>query len=270
MAASGVILVVGEKLASNQILLDAVSSFGFSVVCVDSTSEGIDSVRANRPSLMIYDQDLVDAGDQDFAAAIDRCGLKECPLVAIPSVVDEGSLAHALMSGADDIVALDADAQLFRDRIAFWMVGGFVELPMELRRRAGEYLSDHSTASFTDANGERLNKVIVEEVTEALRNELAALDPVYGRRKVEKICFLGRLSKLVLERSSTAIDYMRFPDYCVHIVRSLGNPHLSDMAVLFKRFEAWSCDPRFVFSGVEALRPTSEYEWYSSDYADEF
>lgn len=267
MDQTGLVLLVGEGVTSHAPLMAAVQHFGFTLETANSTTEGIERVRGTRPELIFYDQNMVELGDLDFAGALDRSGLKERPLVAFASELETAIARDVMRSGADDIVTKDADIERLKGRIAFWMAGGFLELPAELRRRVQNALDESAEG---DLEQELLdpNAEVIASVREQLAKEILPLGPGYGQRQIERVCLLGRLSKLILEKSEHWTDYVRFPDHCVRIVRGLESEYFSDMAVLFRRFDAWSCDPRFVFSGVEALRPTREYEWYSSEYAD--
>jgi len=45
-------------------------------------------------------------------------------------------------------------------------------------------------------------------------------------------------------------------------VNRVNPPWKHELWPLLKRFEDWSCDTRFVLSGVEPLKPFQQYEWY--------
>jgi hypothetical protein len=57
-------------------------------------------------------------------------------------------------------------------------------------------------------------------------------------------------------------DFVRFPEHLDQVVRKLKLAWAKDMWPLFKQFEDWACDSRFVLAGVEPLRPFNEYDWF--------
>ncbi|MBL4790753.1 MAG: hypothetical protein JKY60_17460, partial [Kordiimonadaceae bacterium] len=150
--------------------------------------------------------------------------------------------------------------------IAFWMVSGFRELPSDLRTRALQAANSIKGDSFGGVESNFIGAPkLVTSVAKKISAELETLPAHYGKRKVDRICFMGRLSNLVINESDAFGDYVRFPEHMDAIVRQLDLPWTKDMSVFFKRFDAWSCDTRFVLAGVEPLKPFNKYEWYLRD-----
>lgn len=259
----GPILLVDDEPVVLQVHAAAVKHFGFETIIAENAEEGIGYVRSYRPAMVISDVQMPGDGGFDFISSLDRAGLKSMPVVFLTGYNDIDIVRGGLKAGGDDFIIKGGSIERLRNRIAFWMAGGFTELPSEVRRRA-----------LTEANAEtgdeidnveqhlKLSQSTIEQVGERMQEEVAAMPSTYGKRLVERVCFLGRLSKVILEESRGFGDLVRFPDYVIKINQSLDMPWSKEIWPLLKRFDDWSCDTRFVLAGMEPLKQFFEYDWY--------
>ncbi len=260
----GPILLVDDEPVVLQVHAAAVKHFGFETIIAENAEEAIGHVRAYRPAMIISDVQMPGNGGFDFVGSLDRSGLKAMPVVFLTGYNDIDIIRGGLKAGGDDFIIKGGSIERLRNRIAFWMAGGFTELPSEVRRRA--LLEANAEIGDEIQNVEQhleLSQSTLEQVLERLQVELEAMPSIYGKRLVERICFLGRLSKLILEESRGFGDLIRFPDYVIKISQALDLPWSKDIWPLLKRFDDWSCDTRFVLSGMEPLKQFFDYEWYT-------
>lgn len=260
----GPILLVDDEPVVLQVHAAAVRHFGFEVIMAETAGDGIDHVRAYRPAMVITDVQMPGEGGFDFISSLERTGLKSMPVIFLTGYNDIDIVRGGLKAGGDDFVIKGGSIERLRNRIAFWMAGGFSELPSEIRRRA---LSE-ANAEIGDEidNVEqhlKVSETTMEAIEARMRDELADLPSTYGKRLIERVCFLGRLSKVALEESRGFGDLIRFPDYIIDINRKLDRPWQQEVWPLLKRFEDWACDTRFVLAGMEPLKQFFEYEWYT-------
>jgi hypothetical protein len=144
------------------------------------------------------------------------------------------------------------------------MAGGFSELPVDVRRRA--LVEANAEIGDTIENVEQhleLSQSTLSQINDRMQTEMSNLPSSYGKRLVERICFLGRLSKITLEESRGFGDLVRFPDYVLKVNQSLDYPWSKEIWPLLKRFDDWSCDTRFVLAGVEPLKQFFDNDWYT-------
>lgn len=259
----GLVLLVDDEPVVLRMQAAAVQQFGFETLIAETVEEAIRVVRAHRPSLVISDVQMPGEGGFDFAEALDRAGLKTMPLIYLTGYDDIDIIRGGLRAGGDDFVIKGGSIEKLRNRIAFWMVGGFRELPTDLRRRALIAANAVKGDDFRHVEDHiQISDEITERVTAWMAEELAPLPDDYGMRLVERVCFLGRLSKTIIDQSESFGDYLRFPDYVIAAVNRLDPPWRRELWPLLARFEDWACDTRFVLSGVEPLREFKDYEWF--------
>lgn len=260
----GPILLVDDEPVVLQIHAAAVKHFGFETIIAGNAEQAIDYVRSYRPAMIISDVQMPGDGGFDFVSNLDRAGLKTMPVVFLTGYNDIDIVRGGLKSGGDDFIIKGGSIERLRNRIAFWMAGGFGELPADVRRRA---LAE-ANAEIGDSidNVERhleLSQTTLVQIKERMAAEMYNLPSTFGKRLVERICYLGRLSKITLEESRGFGDLVRFPDYVLKVNQSLDRPWSKEVWPLLKRFDDWSCDTRFVLAGMEPLKQFFEYEWYT-------
>ncbi|TNE63306.1 MAG: response regulator [Alphaproteobacteria bacterium] len=260
---TGPILLVDDEPVVLRIHAAAVKQFGFETIIAETAGEALSLVRAYRPSLVISDVQMPGEGGFDFVDALERSGLKMMPVVYLTGYDDIDIVRGGLRAGGDDFIIKGGSVERLRNRIAFWLASGFQELPSDLRRRAliaanalkGDHFSrveDH--LAFDGA--------LARRVAGMMRRELEALPGDYGARLIERVCFLGRLSKLIIEESRAFGDFVRFPDYVIAVMNILKPVWQRELWPLLTRFEDWACDLRFVCAGVEPLKPFRDYDWF--------
>jgi len=259
----GTVLLVDDEPVVLQVQAAAVRHFGFEAIIAENAEEATSLVRAHRPSLIISDIQMPGEGGFDFLEGLEKSGLKTMPAIYLTGYDDIDIVRGGLRAGGDDFIIKGGSAADLRHRVAFWMSSGFVELPTDLRRRA---LQAANTAKGDSFGGVELHLsgsgTLVQVVIAGITAELAPLPRNYGERLVERICFMGRVSNLIIQESEAFGDYVRFPEYIDAVVRRLDVPWAKDMAPLFKRFEDWACDTRFVLAGVETLKTFNQYDWF--------
>ncbi|MCJ9429250.1 response regulator [Kordiimonas marina] len=260
---TGPVLLVDDEPVVLRIHAAAVKQFGFETIIAETAEEAVSLTRAYRPSLVISDVQMPGEGGFDFVEALDRSGLKAMPVIFLTGYDDIEIVRGGLKAGGDDFIIKGGSVERLRNRIAFWLASGFQELPSDLRRRAliaanavkGDHFSkveDHLTYS----------PALTQRVLKAVRAEMAPLGADFGVRLVERVCFLGRLSKLIIDECASFGDFVRFPDYIIAVINGLNPVWKREMWPLLGRFEDWACDMRFVYAGVEPLKPFREYEWF--------
>jgi len=259
----GLILLVDDEPVVLQVQAAAVRQFGFETLIAETAEEALSITRKYRPSLVISDVQMPGEGGFDFVDSLERQGLKNMPAIYLTGYDDIEIIRGGLRAGGDDFVIKGGSVEKLRRRSAFWMASGFQELPSDLRRRA--LLAANAVRGDQVSNVEShltINLGLIERVKTTLAAELAAVPEGYGTRLVERICIMGRLSKLIIDESSAFGDFVRFPDYFVAVANQVETGWARDFWPLLKRFEDWSCDTRFVLAGVEPLKPFTEYDWF--------
>ncbi|MFC4349803.1 response regulator [Kordiimonas lipolytica] len=260
----GLVLLVDDEPVVLRIQAAAVQQFGFETLIAETVEEAIATTRAHRPSLIISDVQMPGEGGFDFVDSLEKQGLKNMPVIYLTGYDDIDIIRGGLRAGGDDFVIKGGSVERLRNRIAFWMVSGFQELPSDLRRRALVDANAMKGDAFTHVEDHiKVDDAITERVSARIAEEVATVPKDYGMRLVERVCFLGRLSKIIIEESHTFGHYLRFPDYMIGAVNRVNPPWKRELWPLLKRFEDWSCDTRFVLSGMEPLKPFQQYEWYT-------
>lgn len=259
----GPILLVDDEPVVLQMHAAAVQHFGFETIVAETAEEGVGHVRSYRPALVISDVQMPGDGGFDFVSALDRAGLKNMPVIFLTGYNDIDIIRGGLKAGGDDFIIKGGSVERLRNRIAFWMAGGFSELPAEVRRRALVEANAEVGDSISNVEQHLVASEIVREmIIERIQSELDTMPSSYGKRLVERVCFLGRLCKITIEEARGFGDLIRFPDYVVQVNQQLDMPWSKEVWPLFKRFEDWACDARFVLSGMEPLKQFFEYDWY--------
>jgi DNA-binding response OmpR family regulator len=259
----GTVLLVDDEPVVLQIHAAAVRHFGFEAIIAESAGEATDLVRKHRPSLIISDIQMPGEGGFDFLEGLGRSGLKNMPAIYLTGYDDIEIVRGGLRAGGDDFIIKGGPVERLKRRVAFWMTSGFTELPADLRRRALKAANIEKGDEFGGVEQNFIGREkLIQRVLDQLTEELVQMPDGYGERLVERVCFMGRLSNLVIGQSSSFGDFVRFPEHLDTVVRQLDVSWAHEMWPLFKRFEDWACDPRFVLSGVEALKPFSDYDWF--------
>ena len=263
----GLILLVDDEPVVLQIQAAAVQQFGFETIIAETAEEGLSIARSHRPCLVISDVQMPGEGGFDFVDSMDRQGLKTMPVIFLTGYDDIEIVRGGLKAGGDDFVIKGGSVERLRNRIAFWMVSGFKELPSDLRRRA---LSGANAVKGDDyvkiENHMLADSALIKKVSAAMKKELVKLPKGFGTRQADRICFLGRLSKKIIDESDNFGDYIRFPDYVIGVVNQLNPSWRLEMWPLLKRFEDWTCDARFVLAGLEPLKEFNKYDWFADGF----
>ncbi|NVJ98402.1 MAG: response regulator [Alphaproteobacteria bacterium] len=259
----GLILLVDDEPVVLRIQAAAVQQFGFETLIAETAEEGIAITRAYKPSLVISDVQMPGEGGFDFVDSLEKQGLKTMPVIFLTGYDDIDIVRGGLRAGGDDFVIKGGSVEKLRNRIAFWMVSGFQELPSDLRRRSLAAANAVKGDEFSHVEEHiEVDSALTEKVAARLAEELAALPEGFGTRLVERVCFLGRLSKTIIDESETFGHHLRFPDYLIGTMNRLNPKWKHELWPLLKRFEDWACDTRFVLSGIEPLKEFQQYEWY--------
>ncbi|WP_262691236.1 response regulator [Kordiimonas aestuarii] len=265
---NGLVLLVDDEPVVLRVQAAAVRQFGFETLIAETAEEALMVTRKHRPSLVISDVQMPGEGGFDFVDALEKQGLKTMPVIYLTGYDDIEIIRGGLRAGGDDFVIKGGSVERLRKRIAFWMASGFQELPSDLRRRALLAANAVRGDAFRDVENHLVfNQGLVDRVVAEVKSELAPLTADFGVRLVERVCTMGRISKLIIDASEGFGDYVRFPDYFVTVVHTVQPGWARDFWPLLKRFEDWSCDTRFVLAGVEPLQPIQNYEWFMEGLA---
>ncbi len=275
MSEISIVLVDDDPMVS-RLYGAAVARIGFQAATANSAEEAIDLVQKFKPSLVISDVQMPGMGGFDFVAELKRRSLKTMPVIYLTGYDDIEIIRGGLRAGGDDFLIKGQPIITFTERATFWMASGFTGLPDEIRRRA--------LIAAARAEGDtvppvrecvQLNENILKSVENQIRKELKAVmndggEDAYGMRQIDRILFLGRLSKLILDYSPGFGDLIRFPDYVMRIVMRLKLPWRKEVPTLLKYYSKWEHDIRFVRAGVEPLASFTilEDSLASENYAD--
>jgi CheY-like chemotaxis protein len=260
---NGLVLLVDDEPVVLRLQAAAVRQFGFETLIAETVEEALMITRKYRPSLVISDVQMPGEGGFDFVDSLEKQGLKNMPVIYLTGYDDIETIRGGLRAGGDDFVIKGGSVERLRKRIAFWMASGFLELPSDLRRRALVAANAVRGDAFSDVeNHLHFNQGLVERVVAEIQHELAGLPTDFGDRLVERVCAMGRMSKLIIDASEGFGDFVRFPDYFIAVANNSRSGWGRELWPLLKRFEDWSCDTRFVLAGVEPLKLIQDYEWF--------
>lgn len=260
----GPILLVDDEPVVLQVHAAAVKHFGFDAIIAENVEQATAYVRSYRPAMVISDVQMPGDGGFDFVSSLERSGLKTMPVVFLTGYNDIDIVRSGLRAGGDDFLIKGGSIEQLRHRIAFWMAVGFSELPIDVRRRA--LIEANAEVGDTIENVSQyleISQSTLHQIIERMTLEMTGLPASFGDRLVERVCFLGRLSKIALEESRGFGDLVRFPDYIQRVNQLLDRPWSKELWPLLKRFDDWSCDTRFVLAGLEPLKQFIDYDWYT-------
>lgn len=262
----GPVLLLDDEPVVLQVHAAAVRQFGFEAVLAETAEEALLLARKRSPALVISDVQMPGEGGFDFIQALNEQGLKTMPAIYLTGYNDIDIIRGGLRAGGDDFIIKGSSVEILRRRIAFWMASGFNELPRELRRRALIKANAVKGDTFTGIKEHFAEDtgVLVRSRTR-FEDEFQSMPEGYGKRLVERVCMLGRLSNILISESNVFGDLVRFPDHMDQILRHLDTPWAKDMWPLFGSFEEWATDKRFVLAGVEPLKRYAEYDWFSEE-----
>ncbi|MBL4838468.1 MAG: response regulator [Kordiimonadaceae bacterium] len=264
----GLVLLVDDEPVVLQMHAAVVRQFGFETLMADSAEEALYIAKTQSLSLIFSDVQMPGEGGFDFVASLVERGLKQMPVVYLTGYNDIDIIRGGLRAGGDDFIIKGSSIEVFRRRIAFWMASGFDALPNDVRRRAlilANAVSGDSFAGIKEHFG--FDAGVLERVQKRILAELKDLPISYGVRLVDRVCFMGRLSNMLIMESREFDDLIRFPDHMDTIIRHLDVPWAKDMWPLFKHFTDWAGDVRFILAGVEPLKPHKEYDWVQETVA---
>ncbi|GHF24692.1 hypothetical protein GCM10017044_19220 [Kordiimonas sediminis] len=263
---SGTVLLVDDEPVVLRMQAAGVRQFGFEALIAENVDEALSTLKSCEVDLIVSDVQMPGKGGFDLAHIVTDEGLKYMPFVFLTGYDDLEIVRNGLRYGGDDFIIKGKSIDHVRRRIAFWMASGFRELPPDLRRRA--LAAANALRGDTGTSVEHLivtNDSIGVSVGALLKAEIKSLPPTYGKRMIERICILGRASKLVIEQCTEAGDFVRFPDYVYRSIVELGYPWSNDLAPLLRYFDALAADKRFLEAGVKQLSLCEEYEWFQGD-----
>lgn len=264
MSDISIVLVDDEPMVS-RLYSTAVGRMGFQAATANSAEEAIDLVREYSPSLVISDVQMPGMGGFDFAEELRAQSLKTMPIIYLTGYDDIEVIRGGLRAGGDDFLIKGGPIIAFNERANFWMGSGFMGLPDEIRRRALLSASQVKGDTMPPVRecvqlDEKILKAVVVQLGKELKTVMSNGDSAYGVRQIDRILFLGRLSKLVLDYSPDFGDLIRFPDYVLRVVMRLKLPWRKEVPTLLKYYSMWEHDIRFIRAGVEPLAPFQNLE----------
>lgn len=239
-----------------------VRSFGFETEIAETAQEGIDAARARTFSFIVSDVQMPGEGGFDFVERLDKLGLKTMPVLFLTGYDDLEIVRGGLRAGGDDFLIKGQPIEVIRGRIAFWMASGFPGLPVSLRRlalKAANKLQGDAFPGVLQALGR--SEEVTQSVIAQVQAERAGLGPDYGRRLVERLCIMARVSKLIIEADDGLAHHLRFPDHAFHIIRALDTDWHTSLFSMFAEFETWAADERYDIAGSMPLNHAEDYDW---------
>lgn len=262
MVKAGTILLVDDEDIVLRVQAAAVRQFGFHAVIATTAQEALDKAAEIEPELILSDVEMPGEGGFDFVGSLERRGLKNMPVIYLTAYDDVRLVSGGLAAGGDDFVIKGGPIKKLRNRIAFWMISGFRGLPIDIKRRALSAASDSKEGAFLGVESSlELDYGRIAELAAQLSLEMEDIEcDDFGRRMIDRVSVMGRASKLLIDRSKTTGDYVRFPDYLRLVMQRLGRDWSSDFTALFGAFDMWSKDIRFVRAGPVPLRASSQYD----------
>ncbi len=262
MAKVSVILVDDEAVAS-RVFGAAVVRAGYQTAYADTASDAVEMIRDLQPGLIISDVQMPGIDGFQFVEDLVDKGLKTMPVIYLTGLNNMSVVTDGLHAGGDDFILKGSGIKWINDRVSFWIAGGFIGLPYEIRRRAAiAARAFQSDTGIEIGENVMLQDDIFTKIAHQLQDELVGLPDDYGTRLIERLMFLGRLSKLTLDACQDFGDYLRFPDYVVRVTYHLKMPWARELAPLLKHFDEWTGDIRFVKSGIEPLNAIPDYAWF--------
>ncbi|WCL55682.1 response regulator [Gimibacter soli] len=262
----GPVLLVDDEPVVLRMQAAAVRQFGFETIIAESADEGISMVRRFNPSLIVSDVQMPGRDGFEMLDELGTRGLKTMPVIYMTGYDTLETVRRGLKAGGDDFIIKGETVDRLRQRIAFWATSGFAGLPLELRRRtleASYKVEDDKVRQVEAYIG--ADRDLVRDVAAEIGRELVPVHPGYGKRLIERICLISRISKLVMERSRTFGDYLRFPDYVFNVTRDVGPEWADESWTILKHFDDWTLDPRFGRAGASPLQCYRDYSWFDSE-----
>ncbi len=257
MSEISIVLVDDDPMLSH-LYGAAVARLGFQAATANTGEEAIELVQEFKPSLVISDVQMPGMGGFDFVSELKDKGLKTMPVIYLTGYDDIEIVRGGLRAGGDDFLIKGLPIAAFAERATFWMGSGFTGLPDEIRRRAIIAAARVEGDSLPPVKENvQLDEKILRAVEMQIRKELKTVkqddEVLYGARQIDRILFLGRVSKLILDYSSGFGDLIRFPDYVLRVVMRLKLPWRKEVPALLKYYSKWEHDIRFIRAGVEPL-----------------
>ena len=257
------VILVDDEVVTSRVFGAAVVRAGFQTAYAGTASDALEMIREYQPGLVISDVQMPGVDGFEFVREMGVQGIKTMPVIYLTGLNNMSVITDGLSAGGDDFILKGSAIKWINDRVNFWIGGGFVGLPYEIRRRAMIAAKAYQVDTGMEI-GENvmLSDEIFAEVARQLQDELQAVPKDYGTRLIERLMFMGRLSKLTFDACRGFGDYLRFPDYVVRVTYHLKMPWARELAPLLKYFDQWSIDIRFVRSGIEPLAPVQDYAWF--------
>lgn len=255
--------MVDDEAVAARVFGAAVARAGYETAYARDPEEAINMIEALKPDLVISDVQMPGIDGFDFVRRLVEKDMKTMPIIYLTGVDSVDVIIEGLDAGADDFLVKGSAIKVINSRVSFWIASGFVGLPGDIRRRALDAAKRGKLEGQLDFRQDVVfNERILKSVAARLHKELQTVPQTFGSRKVERLMFLGRLSKLTLDESQQFGDLLRFPDYLLRTVYMLNRPWARELSVLLKYYDHWAQDVRFVKSAMEPIQEIHEYQWF--------
>lgn len=257
------VIMVDDEAVAARVFGAAVARAGYETAYARDPEEAIGMIEALRPGLVISDVQMPGVDGFEFVRRLVDKGLKTMPIIYLTGLDDLDVIIEGLDAGADDFLVKGAAIDVINSRVAFWIASGFLGLPDDIRRRALEAANLGKLDGQMDFKQDVVfDERILKSVAATLHKELQTVPQTYGSRKIERLMFLGRLSKLTLDEAQQFGDLLRFPDYVMRTAYMLNRPWARELSVLLKYYDHWAQDVRFVKSAIEPINEIHNYQWF--------
>lgn len=239
----------------------AVNQMGLNAIIAETVGEAIPLVISEKPCLVISDLEMPGEGGVEFAKECAERGFKTMPFVFLTGHDNIETVRSGLDVGVDDFLIKGLPIEKIRNRIAFWTASGFKGLPSDIRRRAILYAKSLKGDQLPSiANVVEMDEAIAKTVERQMRFELDAVSDDFGERYIERVVYLGRLSKIIIDQCEHYGDFIRFPDVLYAVTQRLDMAWKLEITFNISEFETLCRDSRFAGAGMVPLQNFQDYD----------
>lgn len=262
MTSRPAVLIVDDEPVSAAMFIRALEAKGIVTLYCDNAEEALLQAKNISPLLIVSDVEMPGMGGIDFCREMTARELRTGPLLFLTGHDDLAVVREGLSAGADDFMIKGTPMKELQQRVYFWIASGFRTLPAAARTRAIEFADamagdGGSAINNPIAESSGLDQARLKRLADQVSEEVSELGGQYGKRMIERIYFIGRLSHLVLESCTDLGAALHFPDYLMRAVGHVNYPWVKDLRVIFAHYDQFSLDPRFKRAATEGLQAYS-------------
>ncbi|MGF1606588.1 MAG: response regulator [Rhodothalassiaceae bacterium] len=218
---------------------------GFDVLLASDGREAFDRAYAERPALALLDVNMPHMSGLEVIQALAVAEARSGPVLLMTGDDRAGTVQAGLAAGADDFLVKGQGAEDLIQAVRLWLGMGFARLPDLVRARLvnGEIDPAAPTGLMRLA---RIDETVVADVATTAKADMAALPEDFGRRRIDRMLLVARLSRLLIDRINGDLTLgVRFVYLLVATLNRLDQAWVRDAHHLFARFDELCADERF-------------------------